>query len=72
MNAGGITNGQEIVAAYIREKFPGPAAEAALAMAGCGEKGIEYTTSASQDNVWWLWQIVKAAVWGNGKAKKRA
>ena len=70
VNTGGITNGQEMVAAYIREKFPGPAAEAALAMAGCGEKGIEYTSSTSQDNAWWLWQIVKAAVWGNGKAKK--
>lgn len=72
MNAGGITLGQEMMAAYIREKFPGPVAEAVIAMADVGQKGIDYPTSTTQDNVWWLWQIVKATVWGNGKAKKRA
>ncbi|KAF7944533.1 uncharacterized protein EAE97_005166 [Botrytis byssoidea] len=40
---GGITNGLEMIAAYIRQKFPGPAAEAVMAMADVGEKGVFYT-----------------------------
>ncbi|KAH9221466.1 PfpI endopeptidase-like protein [Leptodontidium sp. 2 PMI_412] len=69
--SGGITNGQEMVAAYIREKFPGPAAEAALEMAGVGDKGIEYNRSKSGDTLWWLWQILKAITVGNKTVKRR-
>ncbi|KAB8303354.1 hypothetical protein EYC80_004786 [Monilinia laxa] len=39
-SCGGITNGLEMVAAYMRQKFPGPAAEAVIAMADVGEKGV--------------------------------
>jgi len=67
---GGITNGQEMVAAYIRENLPGPASEAALAMADVGGKGIDYTTSKPKETLWWLWQILKALTVGNGKQKK--
>ena len=67
---GGITNGQEMVAAYIREKFPGPAAEVALEMAGVGDKGIDYTKGKATDTLWWLWQILRAVTVGNGKPKK--
>jgi hypothetical protein len=70
MAQGGITNGHEMVAAYIRENFPGPAAEAALAMADVGDKGSEYTNSRSGETFWWLWQILKAMTVGNGKSKK--
>ncbi|KAL2064997.1 hypothetical protein VTL71DRAFT_4137 [Oculimacula yallundae] len=69
--SGGITNGQEMVAAYIREKFPGPAAEAALEMAGVGDKGIDYERSKSGDTLWWLWQILKAVIVGNSSVKKK-
>jgi hypothetical protein len=68
--AGGITNGQEMVAQYIRENFPGPASEAVIAMADVGERGIEYTKSKSRDTMWWLWVILKAVMVGIGKSKK--
>jgi hypothetical protein len=59
-----------MVAAYIREKFPGPAAEAAVNMADVGEKGIEYSKSKPRETLWWLWQILKSLTVGNGKPKK--
>ncbi len=46
-----------MVAEYIRENFPGPASEAALAIADVGERGIEYTKGKSKDTLWWLWQV---------------
>ncbi|PVH88340.1 PfpI endopeptidase-like protein [Cadophora sp. DSE1049] len=69
--SGGITNGQEMVAAFIREKMPGPAAEAVLEMAGVGDKGIDYTRSNSGDTIWWLWQILKAVLVGNKGLRKK-
>jgi len=69
-NLGGITNGQEMVAAYLREKLPGPVSEAVIAMSDVGEKGINYTTGRAQENAWWLWQILKSVVMGIGKEKK--
>ena len=59
-----------MVAAYIRENFPGPAAEAVMAMADVGEKGIEYSTGKTKNTVFWLWQIMKASTVGNGNQKK--
>jgi hypothetical protein len=60
-----------MAAAYIRKNFPGPAAEAVLAMADVGEKGIDYTTSKSKDTFFWLWQVLKALTVGNGKQRNR-
>ena len=59
-----------MVAAYIRENFPGPAAEAVIVMAEVGDKGIDYTKGKSRDIMWWLWQILKAVTVGNGKQKR--
>jgi hypothetical protein len=59
-----------MVAAYLRENFPGPASEAVIAMADVGEKGISYSTSKSGETLWWLWQILKALSVGNGKRKR--
>lgn len=56
----GITNGQDMVAAYIREKWPGPTAEAILAMADVGDRPQEYGSSRVSNNVWWLWTVVRA------------
>jgi hypothetical protein len=60
-----------MVAAYLREKFPGPVSEAVLAIADVGEKGIYYTSSKTTENAWWLWQILKALTCGNWKPKKQ-
>ncbi|KAH8587373.1 PfpI endopeptidase-like protein [Bisporella sp. PMI_857] len=68
--SGGITNGQEMVAAYLREKFPGPLAEAVCAMADVGEKGLEYSTGKVRSNVWFLWLIIRSVF--VGKKEKSA
>ncbi|KAF7900588.1 uncharacterized protein EAF01_007890 [Botrytis porri] len=39
-SSGGITKRLEMIAAYIRQKFPGPAAEVVIAMADIGEKDV--------------------------------
>ena len=49
-----------MVAAYIREKLPGPASEAAIAMADVGGKGINYPNGKATETIWWLWQVLKA------------
>ncbi|KAG4035377.1 hypothetical protein MFRU_001g01470 [Monilinia fructicola] len=67
---GGITNGLEMVAAYMRQKFPGPAAEAVITMADVGEKGVLYSKGKTRETLWWLWQILKAVGLGIGKDKK--
>lgn len=61
---GGITNGLDMIAAFIREMWPGPTAEAALAIADVGERGEEYGSSKASENAWWVWQILRA--WVNG------
>ena len=62
---GGITNGQDMVAAYVRERWPGPTVEAILAMADVGDRGVEYGTGQAVDNMWWLWQTFRG--WMRGK-----
>lgn len=57
---GGVTTGQDMVAAYIREKWPGPTAEAILAIAEVGERPQEYGSSKASSNAWWLWTVVRA------------
>ncbi|OCK83174.1 class I glutamine amidotransferase-like protein [Lepidopterella palustris CBS 459.81] len=65
----GITNGQDMVAAYIRQRWPGPLAEVVCAMADVGQRGVEYENLAMSENAWWVWQIFRAWVRGSGKAK---
>ncbi|RDL34533.1 PfpI endopeptidase-like protein [Venustampulla echinocandica] len=68
--SGGITNGQEMVAAYLRYNFPGPTTEAVLSMADVGEKGLDYGKSVARVQLGWLWWILKALTVGGGKQKK--
>lgn len=51
-----------MVAAYLREKFPGPVTEAVIAMADVGDKGIDYPNGKTKETAWWLWQILRASV----------
>lgn len=57
----------DMVAAYIRETWPGPTAEAVLAMADVGDRGPKYPSGQASENVWWLWQILRA--WFGNSAK---
>lgn len=56
----GITNGMDMVAAYIRATWPGPTTEALLAMADVGDRKAEYGNGQARENAWWLWQILRA------------
>lgn len=56
-----------MVAAYIREKWPGPTTEAVLAAADVGDRGAEYRTGQAAENVWWLWQIFRGWMVGSRK-----
>ena len=58
----GVTNGQDMVAAYIRNKWPGPTAEAVLAMADVGDRPQAYESGKAMNNAWWLWTLVRAWV----------
>ena len=49
-----------MAAAYVRDKWPGPTAEAMLAMAEVGDRRQEYGSSKAGDNAWWLWTVVRA------------
>ena len=62
--AGGITNGQDMVAAYIRENWPGPTANAVLAMADIGGRNVDYESSKAAEGAWFGWQILKALTMG--------
>lgn len=59
-----------MVAAYLRAKLPGPATEAVIALAEVGERGIEYNSGKTSNNLWWMWQILKSVMMGVGKEKK--
>lgn len=67
LDEAGVTNGQDMVAAYIREKWPGPTAEAILAMADVGDRQQEYGSSKASNNAWWLWTVVRAWAWPSKK-----
>lgn len=54
----------------IKEKFPGPAAETALAMDDVGEKEVEYSKSKPRRVLWWLRRVLKSLTWENGMLKK--
>ena len=53
-----------MVAEYIRTMWPGPTAEAVLAMADVGDRGQEYRNGTASENAWWVWQILRA--WRKG------
>ncbi|KAL9126342.1 MAG: hypothetical protein Q9217_004588 [Psora testacea] len=66
--SGGITNGQDMVAAFIKEKWPGPASEVVCAIADVGDRGVEYGSSQAAQGVWWIFQILRA--WLRGLARR--
>ncbi|TDL17777.1 class I glutamine amidotransferase-like protein [Rickenella mellea] len=43
-SSGGITNGLDMMAAYVRENFPAPLAELVCKGADVGDRGVEYGT----------------------------
>ncbi|KAF2817000.1 class I glutamine amidotransferase-like protein, partial [Mytilinidion resinicola] len=68
--SGGITNGLDMVAAYIRQRWPGPLAEVVCKMADVGERGVEYEIGTVRENGFWVWQILRAWTAGFWKGKQ--
>ena len=66
MLVGGITNGQDMVAAYIRERFNGELADLVCRMADVGERGQDYETGTVKETSWWIWLILRSLWRGNG------
>ncbi|KAF9879034.1 ThiJ/PfpI family protein [Colletotrichum karsti] len=69
---GGVTNGNDLVAAYARgngRHFPGPVAEIACSMADVGDRGQVYGEGQSVFFLGVMWQVVKALFVRPGKAK---
>ncbi|KAI3397590.1 hypothetical protein diail_10562 [Diaporthe ilicicola] len=73
-SSGGVTNGNDLVAAYCRESghFPGPVAEFACEMADVGDRPQTYAKSQGVYTVGIVWQLIKAWFIGVGKAKAKA
>ncbi|OCL03526.1 PfpI endopeptidase-like protein [Glonium stellatum] len=67
--SGGITNGQDMVAAYIRQRWPGPVTAVVCEMADIGSRDMEYNNGSTKDNAWWIWQIFRAWTMGFWKTK---
>ncbi|KAF6836877.1 ThiJ/PfpI family protein [Colletotrichum plurivorum] len=71
--SGGITNGNDLVAAYARasgKHFPAPVVEIACQMADVGDRGQEYGQGQTAYFVSFMWQVVKA--WFTKPAKAKA
>lgn len=62
--AGGITNGQDCIAAYMKEHFDLELADIICRMADVGDRGQEYATGQFQENVWWISRILRSIVRG--------
>lgn len=54
---GGITNGLDMTAAYIRQRFPGPLADTVCALADVRDRGTQYETGKVREVAWWIWLI---------------
>ncbi|KAH8703731.1 ThiJ/PfpI family protein [Talaromyces proteolyticus] len=59
-SAGGITNGNDLVAAYLRATYPGPVAEMVCTMADVGDRALEYDVGMRRGMLFVLWQVIKA------------
>jgi len=53
-----------MVAAYIREKYPGPLSDTVCMLADVGDRGQQYRNGKVKDNGLWLWAIARA--WWKG------
>lgn len=62
--AGGITNGHDCIAAYMREHFNLEIAEIVCRMADVGDRGQHYTTGQFSEGAWWMSRILKTIIKG--------
>ncbi|KLU83588.1 hypothetical protein MAPG_02641 [Magnaporthiopsis poae ATCC 64411] len=70
-SSGGITNGNDLVAAYIRQSphFPGPVAEMALMMADAGDRPQKYGQSKPAFVISIVWTLFRGWLMSMGRPK---
>ncbi|KAL8388455.1 hypothetical protein RB595_009233 [Gaeumannomyces hyphopodioides] len=70
-SSGGITNGNDLVAAYIRQSphFPGPVAEMALIMTDAGDRPQKYGQSKPTFIMSVVWTLFRGLVMSIGRQK---
>ena len=62
----------DMVATYLRHRFPGAATETVIEMADVQVRSQEYSKGKLGNNAWWVWHIFKAWVGGLTGAQRRA
>jgi transcriptional regulator GlxA family with amidase domain len=69
--SGGITNGLDMVSAYIHAhpRFGTELADLVCRMADVEDRGQEYATGKVQETGWWVWLILRSW-WIGGRSKK--
>ncbi|KAJ5459817.1 uncharacterized protein N7458_001369 [Penicillium daleae] len=58
--SGGITNGHDLVAEYLRENYPAPLVNTVLGAADLAPRSLHYQTTATRDSAFFGWQIIRA------------
>ncbi|KAJ5154568.1 ThiJ/PfpI family protein [Penicillium coprophilum] len=58
--SGGITNGHDLVIAYLREHYPAALVNIILVAADIPSRPVAYASSATGDTFYVLWQIIRA------------
>ncbi|KAJ5965649.1 hypothetical protein N7481_012363 [Penicillium waksmanii] len=59
-SCGGITNGHDLMAEYLRQNYPAPLVNVILGAADIVPRKIEYPTGPATDNAFFLWQILRS------------
>jgi hypothetical protein len=57
---GGVTNGHDLVAEYLRENYPAPLVNTVLGAADVAQRPLQYQTTATRDSAFFMWQIIMA------------
>ncbi|KAF2258932.1 class I glutamine amidotransferase-like protein [Lojkania enalia] len=69
--SGGISNGLDLIAAYIKYRWPGPLPDTVLKMADVEPRGQDYGTNMAGMRAWWAWHLLKVWIGGLvGRNKK--
>ncbi|KAJ5592461.1 hypothetical protein N7537_009365 [Penicillium hordei] len=58
--SGGITNGHDLVAGYLREHYPAALVNTILVAADIPSRPAAYASSARSDTLYVLWQVIRA------------
>ncbi|KAL1968024.1 hypothetical protein VTN77DRAFT_2153 [Rasamsonia byssochlamydoides] len=58
--SGGVTNGNDLIATYLKETYPGPVAQTVCAMAEVGDRPLKYKTGPTRSFLFFVWQFLKA------------